>query len=169
MDPQRVFTVPSIHLFRVGYLFLVPPRKMEPDILQHHLKIQHLTPWLSLSICSHAIWLMTLLLDLVQQAEAILLTALKQLIPCEVMEIQTVPAHGLRRWFLSARNITVSFTLTFLLRQWIASLLVGLSVCQVFNICRKRREKKGRRTEKALLLCSQVKYFFFVLTIYSQL
>lgn len=36
---------------------------------------------------------MTLLLDLVQQAEAILLTALKQLIPCEVIEIQTVPAR----------------------------------------------------------------------------
>lgn len=77
--------------------FFSAPLKMELDAIQHHLKILHLAQWLSLSICSHAIWLMTLLLDLVQQAEAILLTALKQLIPCEVMEIQTVPAHRLQQ------------------------------------------------------------------------
>lgn len=75
--------------------FLVHP-SMKPDIL-YDLKIQHLALGLSLSFCSHAIWLMTLLLDLAQQAEAILLTALKQLIPCEVMEIQTVPAHRPRQ------------------------------------------------------------------------
>ncbi|TNN74396.1 hypothetical protein EYF80_015355 [Liparis tanakae] len=35
-----------------------------------------------------------ILLDVVQQAEAILLTAPKQLIPCEVMETETAPAHS---------------------------------------------------------------------------
>lgn len=40
---------------------------------------------------------MTLLLDPVQEAEAVLLTALKQLIPCEFMAIQTLAAHRLQR------------------------------------------------------------------------
>lgn len=63
----------------VGLLSFV---HLKQDILQH----RHHSLWPSLSF-SYAIWLMTLLLDLVQQAEAILLTVLKQLIPCEVMEL----------------------------------------------------------------------------------
>ncbi|CAB1425447.1 unnamed protein product [Pleuronectes platessa] len=50
----------------------------------------------SLALCARAIWLMTLLLDAIQQAEAILLTALRQLIHCEVMETRTAPVHGLQ-------------------------------------------------------------------------
>lgn len=61
---------------------------------------------------SHAIWLMTLLLDSVQQAGAILLTSLKQWIRSEVMEIQTVPA--LQQRFLFLTNNTVWFTCLFM-------------------------------------------------------
>lgn len=60
------------------------------DILQNHLEFKASSSVVQpASVYSPAIWLMTLLLDLVQNAQTILLTALKQLLPCEVMEFQT--------------------------------------------------------------------------------
>lgn len=65
----------------------------ESDIQLNHLEYEATYSLAQpASIYSPAIWLMTLLLDLVQNAQTILLTALKQLLPCEVMETQTVPA-----------------------------------------------------------------------------
>lgn len=77
--------------------------------------------WFGCSLCSHALWLMTSLLDLVQQREAILLTVLEQLIICKVPELQIHPAQGLQQRHLSTRNITVPCAITFLLHQWIVS------------------------------------------------
>lgn len=72
MQDSEAFQVPFMYLLCNVHLMELYRMQM----------IWHPPLWLGRSICSHALWLMTSLLDLVQQTEAILLTELEQLIIC---------------------------------------------------------------------------------------